>query len=66
VDVEFGAFEEKEAVVVDEFGSAVETAEGVEVFAFRIMYELARVEIESGSVEFKGFGEVGDAEAEMT
>ena len=66
VDVALGAFEEEETVVIDELGAAVEAAEGVEVSAGGIVNQLAREEIEARGVEFEGFSEVSDADAEVT
>lgn len=65
VDVVFGALEEEEAVVVDEFVPAVQVHEGGDVGAGGVVQQVRGLEVEVGGPELQGFGEVGDAAAEV-
>ena len=65
VHVHSGPFEEKEAVVVDEFVAAVQMHEGDDVAALSVVQQIGGFEIEVAGPEVERFGEVGDAHAEV-
>jgi len=66
MDMTFGALEEEETMMIDELLAAIQSAEGVEFTAGGIMDQLRGKEVEMRGVEFEGFGEIGDADAEVS
>ena len=65
VHVRFGTFEEKEAVVVDEFPTAVQMHERSHVTAVLVVQQIGGFEVEMARPEIQGFGKVGDGHAEV-
>ena len=65
VYVRFGPLKEEEAVVVDEFVSAVQMHERGDVAALSVVEQIGRFEVEVAGPEVERLGKVGDAHAEV-